>query len=578
MGDKRRLLSSGDMLLLGGTKYRLEAVVGCGGSTVVYRASYKDQLNQECRHYVLIKELFPYHPKGDIYRNASNEICCRGDGVRVMERHRQNFYRGNQANLKLLEQAPEKVSGNLNSYRAYGTFYSVLAVHGGKNLETVLASRQELGTLKDMAETVLKILEAVVCFHESGILHLDISPDNIVMLPEQALLIDYNSVWLMDGQETQEYCFSEKEGYSAPEVRLRERKNISPATDLYSVCAVWFRMLTGRVLTDEDIVENKIRKSLSRDLDIFSGEPVAIIQKTVQIVTKGLHVLARRRYQNVAQMREDVLALLQLLEAQEAARASVKKRKIICYTVLAALILFTTGSLCVWKARQPYQLNAQERYQLKEVLYQVGRNLGALGIQLEIQQQVLENAAQKEVLERDRDAVEQFYEKLSYKRNEARHYQFDRSDDKDALEMLDIPKADLPVSTLEELLDKTYDMDLILEEGLGHLEEGFGMTALSYTEREELVGFYQAYLDAYAEVTYRELCLVMVRLDAESAEEMLDIMTQVSVLRDYISVCPYEGKSVKILETELAAAKARMKRCMNDMRSRNYVITAQGWQ
>ena len=127
-------------------------------------------------------------------------------------------------------------------------------------------------------------------------------------------------------------------------------------------------------------------------------------------------------------------------------------------------------------------------------------------------------------------------------------------------------------------MDKTYDMDLILEEGLGHLEEGFGMTALSYTEREELVGFYQAYLDAYAEVTYRELCLVMVRLDAESAEEMLDIMTQVSVLRDYISVCPYEGKSVKILETELAAAKARMKRCMNDMRSRNYVITAQGWQ
>ena len=69
--------------MLGGTDYRVESVEGCGGSSVVYRASYEDRLNHECRHYVLIKELFPYHPKGDIYRDASGEICCRGDGADI---------------------------------------------------------------------------------------------------------------------------------------------------------------------------------------------------------------------------------------------------------------------------------------------------------------------------------------------------------------------------------------------------------------------------------------------------------------------------------------------------------------
>lgn len=576
MGDKRRLLGSNDTLLLGGTKYRLESVEGCGGSAVVYRASYEDQLNKECRHYVLIKELFPYHPKGDIYRNESNEICCRGDGVSVMERHRQNFYRGNQANLKLLEQSPEKVSGNLNSYQAYGTFYSVLAVHGGSNLEAVLEEGQRIKTLKETAEAVLKILEAVECFHESGILHLDISPDNILMLPEQALLIDYNSVWIMGAQKG-DYCFSEKQGYSAPEVRLRERKNISQAADLYSVCAVWFRMLTGRRLTDEDIVENKLRKSLSQNLEIFHGQSVNVIQKTVQIITKGLHVLARRRYQNAAQLREDIVQLIRLIDENTAVHAAAKIRRT-TYTLLLFMILFMAGGVCAWKLQQPYQLNAKERYQLKEALYQVGRNLGALGIQLEIQQEALENAAQKEVLERDGDAVGKFREKLAYQRQKAQHYSFDRSKDKRVLEALEIPKADIPVEILEELLDKTYDMDVIMEEGLKHLEEGLDLAALSYTERKELVDFYQAYLDAYAETAYRELCLVMVRLDKESVDEMLEIMTQVSVLRDYISTCPYEGKSVKMLETELAAARTRMKRCMNDMRRRNYVITARGWQ
>lgn len=97
MEQKRQLLNAGDIITLGETEYRLESVEGCGGSSVVYRASYEDRLNQGCYHKVLIKELFPIHPQGMIYRDQSGNVCCENDGMAYMERCRQSFYRGNQA-------------------------------------------------------------------------------------------------------------------------------------------------------------------------------------------------------------------------------------------------------------------------------------------------------------------------------------------------------------------------------------------------------------------------------------------------------------------------------------------------
>ncbi|MCD8327415.1 MAG: hypothetical protein LUC90_12310 [Lachnospiraceae bacterium] len=52
-----------------------------------------------------------------------------------------------------------------------------------------------------MAGILIKILDALDCFHQNGFLHLDISPDNILLLKEDALLIDYNSVWSLNGNE-----------------------------------------------------------------------------------------------------------------------------------------------------------------------------------------------------------------------------------------------------------------------------------------------------------------------------------------------------------------------------------------
>ena len=119
----RRLREKGEILRLGDIDYRLEGVEGCGGSAVVYRASYEDRLNRGYFHQVLIKELYPFCEDDGIWRDSQGNICCAEEARERLDGCRRSFLAGNEANLRLLGQMPEQISGNLNSYEAYGTFY-----------------------------------------------------------------------------------------------------------------------------------------------------------------------------------------------------------------------------------------------------------------------------------------------------------------------------------------------------------------------------------------------------------------------------------------------------------------------
>ena len=133
----RQTREIGSDLILGDICYRLDAVVGQGSSAIVYRASYHDSLNRDILHQVLIKELFPASD-GSIYRTASGHVASTEKGNAIMEQAERRFLIGNRINLQLLQKNPAHISGNLNSFAAWGSFYSVLSVHGGEDLLQLL--------------------------------------------------------------------------------------------------------------------------------------------------------------------------------------------------------------------------------------------------------------------------------------------------------------------------------------------------------------------------------------------------------------------------------------------------------
>ena len=311
----RECRREGEILRLGGVDYRLEAVEGQGGSSIVYRASYEDGLNRGYYHRVLVKELFPYEESGAVYRDEEGWVCCRPDGRELFETCRRGFIQGNQANLELLAQLPEQISGNINSYEAYGTLYSVLAVHGGETLEQILEKRDGRPDLKWAAGICLQVLEALEGFHRRGLLHLDVSPDNILVLKGRVLLIDYNSVLRQGKGWEKGLILSVKEGYTAPEVRLGSVSQIGPASDLFGVCAVFFRMVAGRRLTVEDLTGQGPGRRLKEE-GALAGEPESAVWQAAKIAVRGLHVLARRRYPSAEEMRRDLEELILRLEGR----------------------------------------------------------------------------------------------------------------------------------------------------------------------------------------------------------------------------------------------------------------------
>ena len=196
--DKRTALGPDSILNLGGLDCCVEDVVGRGSNAIVYKGWYPDRLNPGLKHHVLIKELFPWHPTGRIYRSEEGTIVVERDTVQLWEDHKQSFCAGNEIHLRLLEKRPEALGSNLNSCTCNGTLYSILGYSGGRALEAEL-SRWD-ATLRRCVLWMLDVLDALEAFHQSGYLHLDISPNNIMLTgtgrTEQIFLIDYNTRFL----------------------------------------------------------------------------------------------------------------------------------------------------------------------------------------------------------------------------------------------------------------------------------------------------------------------------------------------------------------------------------------------
>lgn len=289
----------------------LEGEIGRGSNAIVYRASYPDQMNRENRHIVLIKELFPFHRKGCIYRDEQDNIVCEPAGLETMDIHRRSFTYGNDIHLRMLAMHPEQIGANLNTFSLHGTSYTVLGYTGGRALDQEITG--EMVELRQIAMRLLGLLDALEAFHESGFLHLDISPDNILLIgqgaKERVILIDYNSVAALS-QSTPPTYYSIKQGFSAPEIRTGRPP--AAASDLYAVTAVFFHCLTGKPLTPFQ-ASRPVPPDVS-GCECLRDMPDTVVDMVNQILRRGLQVLPQKRYQSVPQMREAFQELLDRID------------------------------------------------------------------------------------------------------------------------------------------------------------------------------------------------------------------------------------------------------------------------
>lgn len=236
-----------------------------GGSCIVYWGSRETYIGQEkINKKVIIKEFYP-KMFGDlkITRNDdSKELEFDSDSLKYkFEQRLQRFCQGQVNHICYAGHNPDKTLPSAScSGKALGTFYVVSDPGVGKALSEIDLHNLEV---LDALEITASLCDAINAVHneETYQLYLDCKPSNIFVNGNKALLFDFDTAIPKDLVEFF-CCYSD--GFSAPEQMLNERRDaystpnqIGYHSDIYSIAAVLFWMLTGMSPSESDFDNKK---------------------------------------------------------------------------------------------------------------------------------------------------------------------------------------------------------------------------------------------------------------------------------------------------------------------------------
>ena len=225
---------------LQGGKYRIEKVLGQGGFGITYLAT-QDLLNRK----VAIKEFF--------YK----EYCERDETT-------YHVWLGTQSNHALVERFMAKFLKEARTisqlehpniirvhdiFKENNTAYYVMDYIEGESLNDMINRKGALQE-KEAVSYIERVADALKYIHLRNMNHLDIKPSNIMIRKEdlRVILIDFGLSKQYDTQGTQTSTtpVGISHGY-APMEQYKQGgvSTFSPQTDIYSLGATFYKLVTG---------------------------------------------------------------------------------------------------------------------------------------------------------------------------------------------------------------------------------------------------------------------------------------------------------------------------------------------
>ena len=226
-------LQPGASLLKG--QYVITSFLNSGGFGITYLA--KDSLDRT----VVIKECFP------------NALCRRnGSDVNARSRAQEREF-GSVVRLfvqearSLSKLAHPNIVGVHQVFEDNNTAYMAIDYINGQDLLDIVDGTDEPFTPAEVVQLLKKILHAVAFVHKSGMLHRDISPDNILVDGDQnPVLIDFGAAREQATKASRALSTRRvvKDGYSPQEFYLSGAAQ-GPWSDLYALAATFYHVING---------------------------------------------------------------------------------------------------------------------------------------------------------------------------------------------------------------------------------------------------------------------------------------------------------------------------------------------
>lgn len=273
-------------------RYVIQEVLGQGGFGITYLGIDKLYGNK-----VAIKE---YYPQKIAMRKAQYE-----DVVTVTSIEEKNNY--DKGKKRFLDEAQVMARFNKNEgivkildfFEANNTAYIVMEYLEGITLKQYLGKYGVI-QFRNLIEMMLPLLEALIEIHSQGLIHRDISPDNIMIQHNSKLkLMDFGAARDYTESGNKSLTVILKPGYAPPE-QYQTHGVQGPWTDIYALCATIYKCLTG--ITPPDAIA-RVMDDKFKEPDQLDGKLSPDIKK---ILWKGMNIFPEERYQDIVEFGEDV--------------------------------------------------------------------------------------------------------------------------------------------------------------------------------------------------------------------------------------------------------------------------------
>ena len=312
-------------------RYVIGTCIGFGGFGITYKA-----WDNVLETVVAVKE---YYPTGLVQRvpGKPQVIIYTGES-------KEEYMQGLE---RFLDEAKNmaKFVGNPNIvhvdafFEENNTAYLVMEYLPGMTLKSYLKSKGgRIG-----CEEVIPIADAVITalkeIHAGGIIHRDISPDNIMLCNDGRIkLLDFGAARFSDADQERTRSIILKPGFAPPE-QYQAKSKQGPWTDIYALCATVYRAITG-VLPDES-VNRVIEDTVQSPIQIYSDIP----ERISNTVMKGMSIYPEIRFSNVDELKKALDGEKKVMEPKKELRVRRMKRTI---TVGIALLVVVSMSLYVY--------------------------------------------------------------------------------------------------------------------------------------------------------------------------------------------------------------------------------------
>lgn len=235
MDNQTRHLNVGTEL--GNGKYKILRFIGAGGFGCTYEAEFTIMHSK-----VAIKEFFVgsccnRDEDGKISVGTQSQTRFVDQLMDKFLREARNLFRLSHPNIVHV----------IDVIQENGTSYYVMDYIEGRSLQDIVSEEGPMSEARAL-HYINQLMYALEYVHSQKMLHLDIKPDNIMVdKNDNAILIDFGvskQYDEVDGHNTST-IMGQTPGFAPLEQTTNTVKQFTPATDIYSLGATLYAMLTG---------------------------------------------------------------------------------------------------------------------------------------------------------------------------------------------------------------------------------------------------------------------------------------------------------------------------------------------